>query len=127
MRALIVMGLVLAVVAGGCFDTPATSGHRHHQRQPLTGPQKHKRAPSQQSPSGQPVKAHASRSNQWKANHWHEIILLRQHIEQVRYSALQLAPPRDTRLRDRYPEFQTTSTKRLSHILGHWQERLARW
>jgi hypothetical protein len=118
---MIVVGLVLAVCAGGCLDSSSTGQTHQHHGPPRTQPNKNR-------PSGQPSSAgQTANAGAQQAKRWHRIILLRRHIEHVRYAALQLAPPHADRLRDRYPEFRTTSTKRLGHILGHWQARLSRW
>lgn len=131
MRSLIAIGLVLAICAGGCFSTSATGRHHHpHSGGTTTGGKKKQDPQQQQSPPGTNGttggESQADRQKR-KAEMWHQIILLRRHIEQVRESALRIDPRRSRRLRSRYPEFQTKSTNRLDHILTRWQERLAKW
>jgi len=131
-RALIAVWLALAVVAAGCFDTAATTGHRHHygpSRKHGSGKQASGTQPSSTpSSSGTPSKvSHARQSEQRKAQRWHLIVTLRRRIASLRYAALQVGYLHHRHLTDKYPEFRIKSTRRLTRMLHRWQARLASW
>ena len=137
MRVLIAVWLALAVVAAGCFDTAATTGHRHHQfssrkqrsGKQSSGQQSSGKQPSSTSSSGGTANtaSHARQSEQRKAQRWHLIVTLRRRIGWLRYAALQIGYPHHRHLTDKYPEFRIKSTRRLTRMLHRWQARLASW